>query len=142
MGEQARGISYSTVNPDRGESLGLEEVDFFGAAPRTLDVSAKPNACGGRRLLIEPSPVVQKQTMQSIYPSVEVDFRYPVCFTTDLFAPNNSLLRDLIAVDAIGDPKKILCVVDEGVATILAFCLLSKHIVGATASSSRSPALP
>lgn len=116
MGEQAREVSYSTVNPDRGESLGSEEVDVFEATPRTLDVSARPNVCGGRRSLIEPPPVVQKQTMQSIYQSVEVAFRYPVCFTTDLFAQNNSLLRDLIAVDAIGDPKKILCVVDEGVA--------------------------
>ncbi len=53
--------------------------------------------------------------MQSIHQSVEVAFRYPVRFTTDLFAQDNPVLRDAIAVDGVDGPKKVLCVVDEGV---------------------------
>lgn len=54
---------------------------------------------------------------QPIQQAVRVSFRYPVHFTTDLFAPGNSLLRDLLAADpAAAGPSKMLCVVDRGVA--------------------------
>jgi 3-dehydroquinate synthase len=67
--------------------------------------------------------------MQPIYQSVEVTFRYPICFTRGLFKRDNSLLADTVCADDEG-PKKILCVIDQGVlrhhpglaASIEAYC--------------------
>jgi 3-dehydroquinate synthase len=55
--------------------------------------------------------------MRPIDQAVRVSFRYPVHFTTDLFSPNNSLLRDVLAGDGLPTgSSKVLCVVDSGVA--------------------------
>lgn len=55
--------------------------------------------------------------MQPIDQAVRVGFQYPVHFTTDLFSPNNPLLRDVLAGDGVSrDSTKVLCVVDSGVA--------------------------
>ncbi|MDP9312334.1 MAG: 3-dehydroquinate synthase [Pseudomonadota bacterium] len=53
--------------------------------------------------------------MQAIHQHIQVSFRYPVCFTTDLFAQDNPLLRDIICAGSTDFPKKILCVVDRRV---------------------------
>lgn len=53
--------------------------------------------------------------MDPIYQSVQVTFRYPVCFTTALFTQANPLLRDVVCADGKDFPKKLLCVVDHGV---------------------------
>jgi 3-dehydroquinate synthase len=55
--------------------------------------------------------------MQPIEQAVRVSFRYPVHFTTDLFSPNNRLLREVLAVDGVpSGSTKVLCIVDSGVA--------------------------
>jgi len=55
--------------------------------------------------------------MRPIVQAVRVSFRYPVHFTTDLFSPNNPLLRDVLAGDGVpGGSTKVLCVVDSGLA--------------------------
>jgi 3-dehydroquinate synthase len=57
--------------------------------------------------------------MRPIDQAVRVSFRYPVHFTTDLFSPNNSLLRDVLAGDGLPTgSSKVLCVVDSGVAEL------------------------
>ncbi len=48
--------------------------------------------------------------------TVEVAFRYPVCFTTDLFTPDNPLLKEVVCAESPDVPHKIFCVVDQGVA--------------------------
>jgi 3-dehydroquinate synthase len=53
--------------------------------------------------------------MRPIDQAVRVSFRYPVHFTTDLFSPNNPLLRDVLAGDGVpSGSSKVLCVVDSG----------------------------
>ncbi|MDP9365831.1 MAG: 3-dehydroquinate synthase [Chloroflexota bacterium] len=48
---------------------------------------------------------------------VQVSFRYPVCFTTGLFAPRQSLLADIVCASGrSGAPNRLLFVVDGGVA--------------------------
>jgi 3-dehydroquinate synthase len=55
--------------------------------------------------------------MRPIDQAVRVSFRYPVHFTTDLFSPNNPLLRDVLAGDGVpSGSTKVLCVVDSEVA--------------------------
>jgi 3-dehydroquinate synthase len=55
--------------------------------------------------------------MRPIDQAVRVRFRYPVHFTTDLFSPNNLLLRDVLAGAGVSTgSSKVLCVVDSGVA--------------------------
>ena len=55
--------------------------------------------------------------MQPIDQAVRVSFRYPVHFTTDLFSPNNPLLRDVLAGDGVpSGSTKVLCIIDSGVA--------------------------
>jgi 3-dehydroquinate synthase len=53
--------------------------------------------------------------MHDILQNVEVDFRYPVAFTTGIFHLQNRLVRDLIASDATEGTGKIICVIDNGV---------------------------
>jgi len=54
--------------------------------------------------------------MLPAYQTVQVAFRYPVHFTTALFAADNPLLRDTLGAErAPGLPAKALCVVDRGV---------------------------
>jgi 3-dehydroquinate synthase len=53
--------------------------------------------------------------MQSIMQDIQVTFRYPVHFTENLFASGNPLLRGVVAAGG-GWSKKVLCVVDDGVA--------------------------
>ena len=74
--------------------------------------------------------------MQPIRQAVRVDFQYPVHFVSDLFAPANPLLRDLLAQDAPPNrAPKILCVLDAGLvdhhpalpAAIAAYFLASAH---------------
>lgn len=44
-----------------------------------------------------------------------MDFRYPVCFTSGLFAPESTLLRDVICTDAATRRRRLLFVLDGGV---------------------------
>ncbi|HLG61254.1 MAG TPA: 3-dehydroquinate synthase [Ktedonosporobacter sp.] len=50
--------------------------------------------------------------MQPLHQTVQVTYRYSVYFTEQLFARDNTLLRDVLGIDAV--PRKILCVVDQG----------------------------
>lgn len=50
--------------------------------------------------------------MQPLHQTVQVTYRYSVYFTEHLFAHDNTLLRDVLGIDSV--PKKILCVVDQG----------------------------
>lgn len=53
--------------------------------------------------------------MQSIHQAVRINFRYPVHFTTGLFALGNPLLRDILVAGRVAtDPSKVLCVIDGG----------------------------
>ncbi len=54
--------------------------------------------------------------MRSIQQDIQVSFRYSVHFTTDLFAWENPLLKDVVSDGGTGSPKKVLFVVDRGVA--------------------------
>ena len=54
--------------------------------------------------------------MQVIEQTVQVSFRYPVHFTSGLFAPENALLRDLLRAGADGRVPKVLCILDHEVA--------------------------
>lgn len=55
--------------------------------------------------------------MNVIRQQVVVNFRYPVHFTHDLFAPANPLLGEVLLEGALpaAGPKRVLAVVDEGV---------------------------
>jgi len=53
--------------------------------------------------------------MESIEQRIEYAVRYPVHFTTRLFAPDNLLLRDVIAGPAAPEPGRLIVVVDRGV---------------------------
>jgi 3-dehydroquinate synthase len=53
--------------------------------------------------------------LRPIQQSVEVRFRYPVHFTTHLFANDNRLFRDAIGAEEQEMPKKLICVLDQGV---------------------------
>lgn len=59
--------------------------------------------------------------MQAIHGDVRVRFRYAVHFTTDLFAPDNGLLREIVhpdfdvAIAAKARPVRVLFVVEEDV---------------------------
>jgi 3-dehydroquinate synthase len=46
---------------------------------------------------------------------VRVDFSYPVCFTSGLFAPESTLLRDVICTNAATRRRRLLFVLDGGV---------------------------
>src|SRR4051794_757324 len=62
-------------------------------------------------------PCSQGSVMQPIDQAVRVSFRYAVHFTTDLFSPNNRLLRDVLAGDGVpSGSTKVFCVIDSGVA--------------------------
>jgi len=50
--------------------------------------------------------------MQPLHQTVQVTYHYSVYFTEQLFARENTLLRDVLSIDA--GPKRILCVVDQG----------------------------
>jgi len=54
--------------------------------------------------------------MRPIHQTVQVTFRYPVHFTRGLFRRDNSLLAETLLQDALSGPKRVLVVVDEGVA--------------------------
>lgn len=54
--------------------------------------------------------------MEPIHQSLQVTFRYPIYFTTDLFAKDNRLFRDVICAEGTHSSEKILCIVDSGVA--------------------------
>lgn len=46
---------------------------------------------------------------------IQVNFQFPVYFTTNVFSPNNPIYKNLVIID--GElPKKILCIVDQAVA--------------------------
>lgn len=54
--------------------------------------------------------------MQTIHQSVQVTFRYPVCFTEGLFCTNNPLLKDAVCdYGQENTPRRIVCVIDRGV---------------------------
>ncbi|MEP6916766.1 MAG: 3-dehydroquinate synthase [Acidobacteriota bacterium] len=52
--------------------------------------------------------------MDVIEQEIHVTFRYPVHFTTGLFAASNRLLRDLVGA-AEGGPARVVAVIDRGV---------------------------
>jgi 3-dehydroquinate synthase len=54
--------------------------------------------------------------MQPIHQAVQVTFRYPIHFTQGVFARDNLLLKDILCAEETDTPKKVLCVVDRGVA--------------------------
>jgi 3-dehydroquinate synthase len=53
--------------------------------------------------------------LTTIQQDIQVNFRYAVHFTRDLFAPQNLLLKSTMPPDASGSPRKLLVVVDRGV---------------------------
>jgi 3-dehydroquinate synthase len=53
--------------------------------------------------------------MDAIQQEIHVAFRYPVHFTTGLFAGSNRLLRNLVARSDDGPPARMVAVVDRGV---------------------------
>jgi 3-dehydroquinate synthase len=55
------------------------------------------------------------QPLTTIHQDIQVNFRYAVHFTRDLFAPNNPLLKDTVASYPAGAPGKLMVVVDRGV---------------------------
>jgi 3-dehydroquinate synthase len=57
----------------------------------------------------------QTTELQRLDQTVQVSFRYPVCFTTELFAYDNPLLADIIRGPGMNRPRKILCIIDQGV---------------------------
>jgi 3-dehydroquinate synthase len=54
--------------------------------------------------------------MQPIHQAVQVTFSYPIHFTKGMFARDNLLLKDILCAEETDTPKKVLCVVDRGVA--------------------------
>ncbi|WP_439883282.1 3-dehydroquinate synthase [Pontibacter sp. MBLB2868] len=54
--------------------------------------------------------------MKTIEQTFQVQFRYGVYFTENLFASDNNLLTDVLAHNNTGEPRKALFVVDSGVA--------------------------
>ncbi len=63
-----------------------------------------------------PVGIAEDGGMPPIYQEVQVSFRYPVCFTTDLFAVDNPLLSDTICMGSRDVRHKVVCVVEEGIA--------------------------
>lgn len=47
---------------------------------------------------------------------IVVPFEYPVAFTRDLLAPANPLLVEILQQDRSPEPRRVLCLVDEGLA--------------------------
>jgi 3-dehydroquinate synthase len=66
-------------------------------------------AASGPHERAEPAPLRIEQR-------VRVDFSYPVCFTSGLFAPGNALLRDVICAGDSGTRRRLLFIVDQGMA--------------------------
>jgi 3-dehydroquinate synthase len=53
--------------------------------------------------------------LTTIQQDIQVNFRYAVHFTRDLFAIDNPLLKDTVVPDPAATPPKLLAVVDRGV---------------------------
>jgi 3-dehydroquinate synthase len=53
--------------------------------------------------------------LTTIQQDIQVNFRYAVHFTRDLFAADNPLFKNTVAPDAAGAPRKVLVVVDRAV---------------------------
>jgi 3-dehydroquinate synthase len=53
--------------------------------------------------------------LTTIQQDIQVNFRYAVHFTQDLFAADNPLFKDIVAPDSTGSPRKVLVVLDRGV---------------------------
>jgi 3-dehydroquinate synthase len=76
-------------------------------------------------------------TFPTLEPEIQVNFRYRVHFTRDLFAVKNPLFRDILAQDAAPGPKKLLVAVDRGVhqchpqllARIEAYCRRYREVI-------------
>ena len=56
-----------------------------------------------------------QRTLDPIQQVVDVSYRYPVAFTSDLFSPENPLLAQTCQPSVPGRAPRILVVVDEGV---------------------------
>lgn len=80
---------------------------------------------------------LDEKNTPTIYQSVQVTFRYPVCFTRDLFKRDNSLLRDVVAAEAPETSKRLLFVIDGGLlrhhpallSSIEAYCRKNREIM-------------
>ena len=53
-------------------------------------------------------------TRAALHQEIQVNFRYGVYFTEDVFAPQNPLLSEIVAGGGGDLPRKILVVVDRG----------------------------
>jgi 3-dehydroquinate synthase len=53
--------------------------------------------------------------LTTIQQDIQVNFRYAVHFTRDLFAADNPLFKDTVAPEVSSAPRKVLVVVDRGV---------------------------
>lgn len=53
-------------------------------------------------------------THAALYQEIQVNFRYGVYFTRDVFALSNPLLREMVVGGGGDFPRKILVVVDSG----------------------------
>jgi 3-dehydroquinate synthase len=53
--------------------------------------------------------------LTTIQQDIQVNFRYAVHFTRDLFAADNALFKDTVTPDSAGSPRKLLAVVDRSV---------------------------
>ncbi|MGB8992341.1 MAG: 3-dehydroquinate synthase [Desulfobaccales bacterium] len=75
--------------------------------------------------------------LTTIQQDIRVNYHYAVHFTRDLFAAGNPLMRDLLAENDSGCPKKLLVVVDRGVyqhhpqllSRIEAYCLHYPEVI-------------
>lgn len=75
--------------------------------------------------------------MDVIHQEIHVAFRYPVHFTTGVFAASNRLLRDLVAQPDDRVPARLIAVVDRGVdrahpdlaASIGAYCAAHQDVM-------------
>ena len=73
---------------------------------------------------------MQEQALAPIAQTVDVTYRYPVVFTTNVFAVDNPILRDICGRAETGEPSKLLVVLDDGIAAafptlvddIIAYC--------------------
>jgi 3-dehydroquinate synthase len=64
--------------------------------------------------MVPGRPEVSMTTLAHLHQEIQVNFRYGVYSTKDLFAPHNPLLAEIVADDGGEFPRKILVVVDSG----------------------------
>ncbi len=58
---------------------------------------------------------MEQQALAPIAQTVDVTYRYPVIFTTEVFAADNTVLADVCGRNATGDASRALVIVDQGI---------------------------